>query len=195
MKFDIFATDSIGTKYNVEIQRSDKGAGFKRARYNSSMMDANILEKNKDFDILAETYVIFITENDIIGEGEALYPVGRCFLKTGKIFDDGSHIVYVNGAYRDDSSIGKLMHDFSCTQPKDMNYKLLADRSRFLKEEAEGVAIMCKAMEDMRNQTAKEKAVQIAKKMLQNGKLSLEEVAECSGLTVEEVKELTLQPV
>lgn len=79
VRFDVLATDSRGTKYNVEVQRADKGAGFKRARYNSSMMDANILVKNKDFDALAETYVIFITENDVIGKGEALYPVGRCF--------------------------------------------------------------------------------------------------------------------
>lgn len=32
-----------GQTINVEIQRSDKGAGRKRARYNSSMMDANLL--------------------------------------------------------------------------------------------------------------------------------------------------------
>ena len=29
-------------------------------------------------------------------------------------FGDGAHILYVNGEYRDDSAIGKLMHDFNC---------------------------------------------------------------------------------
>lgn len=114
-------------------------------------------------------------------------------MKTGELFDDGSHIIYVNGAYRDESPIGKLMHDFSCTQPKDMNYKVLADRSRFFKEEEEGVAIMCKAMEDMRNQTAKEKALQIAKDLIANG-VAFEIIAECCQLTVEEVKALEPQP-
>ena len=56
------------------------------------------------------------------------------------------------------------MHDFSCTQPENMNYKILADRARFFKESKEGVAIICKAMEDMRNQTLKEGMIDIAKK-------------------------------
>lgn len=44
VRLDIFATDSSERKYNFEIQRSDKGAGVKRARYNSSIIDANILD-------------------------------------------------------------------------------------------------------------------------------------------------------
>ena len=44
VRLDIFATDSSDRKYNFEIQRSDKGAGVKRARYNSSIIDANILD-------------------------------------------------------------------------------------------------------------------------------------------------------
>ena len=31
------------------------------------------------------------------------------------------------------------MHDFSCTNPKDMYYKILADRVRYFKEDEEGV--------------------------------------------------------
>ena len=112
---DILATDSTGAKLNVEVQRSDKGAGRKRARYNSIMMDANLLKKGEDFDKLPETWVIFITENDVMGKGLPLYPIERCFLGTGERFEDGSHILYVNGAYRGDTPIGKLMHDFSCT--------------------------------------------------------------------------------
>ncbi len=65
VRLDILATDSTGAKLNVEVQRSDKEAGRKRARYNSSMMDANLLKKGEDFDKLPETWVIFITENDV----------------------------------------------------------------------------------------------------------------------------------
>lgn len=116
----VLATNSVGHKFNIEIQRADKGAGRKRARYNSSMMDANLLEKGEDFEVLPETFVVFITENDVIGKGQPLYRIERCFLETGESFDDGSHILYVNGAYRDESPIGRLMHDFSCTNPSDM---------------------------------------------------------------------------
>lgn len=194
VRFDILATDSTGAKINVEIQRADKGAGRKRARYNSSMMDANLLKKGEDFDKLPETWVIFITENDVTGKGLPLYPIERCFLGTGERFEDGSHILYVNGAYRGDTPIGKLMHDFSCTDAADMYYGTLADRVRFFKESKEGIEIMCKAMEDMRNESLQEgiregmKAT--ARRMLAAGKYALEEIVNISGLSLEEVKQL-----
>ena len=194
VRLDILATDSTGAKLNVEVQRSDKGAGRKRARYNSSMMDANLLKKGEDFDKLPETWVIFITENDVMGKGLPLYPIERCFLGTGERFEDGSHILYVNGAYRGDTPIGKLMHDFSCTDAADMYYGTLADRVRFFKESKEGIEIMCKAMEDMRNESLQEgiregmKAT--ARRMLAAGKYALEEIVNISGLSLEEVKQL-----
>ena len=190
VRLDILATDSTGAKLNVEVQRSDKGAGRKRARYNSSMMDANLLKKGEDFDRLPETWVIFITENDVMGKGQPLYPIERCFLGTGERFEDGSHILYVNGAYRSDTPIGKLMHDFSCTDAADMYYGTLADRVRFFKESKEGIEIMCRAMEDMRNQTLKEGAINSAKRMLADGILTLEKIAEYAGLPLDEVKKL-----
>ena len=194
VRFDILATDSTGAKINVEIQRADKGAGRKRARYNSSMMDATLLKKGDDFDNLPETWVVFITENDVIGKGLPLYPVERCFLGTGERFEDGSHILYVNGAYRGDTPIGKLMHDFSCTNAADMYYTTLADRVRFFKESKEGILIMCKVMEDMRKESlqegVKEGAINTAKRMLTDGILTLEKIAEYAGLPLDEVKKL-----
>ncbi len=190
VRLDILATDGTGAKLNVEVQRSDKGAGRKRARYNSSMMDANLLKKGEDFDKLPETWVIFITENDVMGKRLPLYSVERCFLGTGERFEDGSHILYVNGAYRSDTPIGKLMHDFSCTDAADMYYGTLADRVRFFKESKEGIEIMCHAMEDMRNQTLKEGMKEVALRMLAAGKYALEEIVNISGLSLEEVKQL-----
>ena len=137
-----------------------------------------------------------------------MYPVERCILPTGEKFDDGSHILYVNGAYRDETPIGKLMHDFSCTDPADMYYDVLAERVRFFKESRKGVAIMCKAMEDMRNECWKEGMERGMKegmergmkegikttvlRMLEVGKYALEEIAEISGLPLEDVKELQM---
>lgn len=72
VRLDIHAIDSVEKKYNIEIQREDKGAGSKRARYNSSVMDANSLRAGADFDELPETYVIFITESDVIGGNEPI---------------------------------------------------------------------------------------------------------------------------
>lgn len=190
VRLDVLATDSTGRKINVEIQRSDKGAGRKRARYNSSMMDANLLQKGEKFDDLPETYVVFITEYDVLGKGKPLYHIGRYIFDTGESFEDGSHILYVNGAYRDETPIGKLMHDFACTDPANMYYGELAERVRFFKESKEGIAIMCKAMEDMRNQAALERVKAVVYRMLAAGRYSLEEIADMTELSLDEVKEL-----
>ena len=131
VRYDVLATDSEGRKYNIEIQRSTEDADPRRARYNSSMLDVNSLPKGADYDALPETYVIFITEHDVFGRGKPVYKVERRFEDNGEVFDDKAHIVYVNGAYRGDTPVGKLMHDFFCTDPDDMNYKVLADRVRY----------------------------------------------------------------
>lgn len=198
VRLDVLATDSEGRKFNIEIQRSDKGAGRKRARYNSSMMDVNLLEKGYDFEALPEIYVIFITENDVIGLGEAIYEIERCFVKSGKRFGDGSHILYVNGSYRDDSPVGKLMHDFSCTDPSDMCYNVLADRARFFKESKEGIAVMCKVLDDMRRQSYQEGMAEgknknrkeTALNLLKLGTISLDDISFATGLSLDEVKKL-----
>ena len=54
----------------------------------------------------------------------------------------------------------------------------------------EGVAIMCKAMEDMRNQTLKDGMIDVARRMLADGTLSLEKIAEYSALSIEEIEAL-----
>ena len=198
VRLDIVAVDSKGRRMNVEIQRSDSGAGWKRARYNSSMMDINLLEKGDKFDDLPEVWVIFITEHDVIGEGKPLYRIERCLVDTGKVIQDGSHILYVNGAYRGDTPLGKLMHDFSCKNPAEMNYKELADRVRFFKESKEGVAIMCKAIEDMRRQERQEgfeegkgeNMKEVALRMLRAGKYALDEISDMSGLPLDEIQSL-----
>ena len=153
---DIDATDSENTEIDIEIQRADKGADRKRARYHSSILDAHLLSSNEDFKDLPETYVIFITENDVIGGNLPIYTIERQITNLGQPFSDGEHIIYVNGADKNSATeLGKLMHDFFCTEPNDMHFKQLADKVRYFKEDDKGVAAMCKVMEDMRNETAK----------------------------------------
>ena len=110
-------------------------------------MDARELAKGADVSALPETWVIFITENDLYGAGYPLYHVERIIEELHRPFDDGAHILYVNGANRDDTPLGRLMQDFFCESPKKMNYKELADRADYFKAEAEGVNIMCELME------------------------------------------------
>ena len=189
---DVHAIDSTDKEFDVEIQRKDAGAGAKRARYNSSLLDAHILKSGDNTEDIPDSYVIFITENDVMKGNQPIYPVER-YVTIGEnkvLFGDGSHIIYVNGKYRGNDEIGKLMHDFSCTNPDDMNYEALAKMARYFKQDEKGVAKMCKIMEDMRNEKAKEVRIDNALRMIKDGELSLEKIALYSGLSVDEVKEL-----
>ena len=183
---DAYGTDADGKRYDLEIQRQEKGADPHRARYHSSVMDVENLRSGQEFRELPDTYTIFITEKDFYGKGMPIYPIERINLATDKPFEDGEHILYVNGQYRGDSDIGKLMHDFNCSSADDMNFELMAERTRYLKENPKGVEEMCKVMEDMRNESLKE----VAKRMLSDGMLTLEKISEYVGLPLEEVNKL-----
>ena len=130
---DVHAADSTDKEFDVEIQKKDAGA--KRARHNSSLLDAHILKPGDDTENIPDSYVIFITENDVMKGKQPIYPAER-YVTIGEskvLFGDGSHILYVNGKYRGNDEIGKLMHDFSCTNPDDMNYEALAEKARYFK--------------------------------------------------------------
>ena len=201
---DVHAVDSTKKEFDVEIQRSDAGAGAKRARHNSSLLDAHILKPGDDTEDIPDSYVIFITENVVMKGNQPIYSVER-YVTIGEnkvLFGDGSHILYVNGKYRGNDEIGKLMHDFSCTDPDDMNYKALAEKARYYKQDEKGVATMCKIMEDMRNEAAREAAQkaelksarETAERLIKKGKMTLEEIAECVPLlSLEELREIEMK--
>ena len=198
VSLDILATDEGGRVYNIEVQRSDKGAGAKRARYNSSLIDANITEPGDNYENLNETYVIFITEHDVLKAGQPIYHIDRMIQETSASFGDGSHILYVNAQIKDNTALGQLMHDFACTKAEEMHYPILAKRVRYFKEEQEGVATMSRIFEEIKREaaqeaarkTAREKSIQVARRMLMMGKYSYEEISAISDLTMDEVKAL-----
>ena len=73
---------------------------------------------------------------------------------------------------------------------KDMFYLAPANRVLYFKHDAKRVETMCRAMEEMRNETVRERNIEIAKTMLASKKLSYEDIALFSGLTVDEVRSL-----
>ena len=165
---DAYGTDSDGKKYDLEMQKAGDGADPHRARYHSSVLYVENLHSGQEFKDLPDTYTIFITEKDFFGRGKPVYPVERINLAAGSFFEDGEHILYVDGEYRGDSDLGRLMHDFNCTRADDMEFELMAERTRYLKENPEGVRQMCKVMEDMRNETWNEATERVILQSIQN---------------------------
>ena len=71
---------------------------------------------------------------------------------------------------------------------------MCTDRTRYLKESPKGVSEMCKVIEDMRKEEREEGRMEgmkeVAKRLLAEGTLTLEKIAECAGLSLDEVKKL-----
>ena len=243
VRLDVYAIDSQGVRYDIEVQRSNRGAIPKRARYNSSLIDGKILIPDEDYSRLPESYVIFITEHDILQKGLPIYHIDRRINETNDEFGDGAHIIYANAKIRDDSPLGKLMEDFTRTDPREMHYSLLKEKAGHLKFEEEGVNHMCDFLEELRQEGRKEAeeeakikiaeanakaeaaeqaanakaeaaeakaeaaeakaeaaeakikieiknfAIKNALRMLVGGKLTLDEIAEYTNLSLDEVKE------
>lgn len=156
IRMDAHIRDVDDTHYNVEIQRQDKGAAPRRARFYLGLLDSANLNPGEDFDKLPETYIIFITERDVLGHSLPLYHIERVIQETGEFFQDGEHIIFANGAYQGDDPVGRLMADFRTPRPEEMHYPPLAKTAEYFKNHEEGVATMCKEMEKFRDKGIKE---------------------------------------
>ena len=170
-----------------------------RLRYYSSMTDTRLLKSGTNYGDLPDSYTIFIMENDIGKRGQPFY----CFKRWDgtREMEDGSYLFYVNGEYEGDDPIGRLMHDFRCTRAEDMYYPVLAERVKYLKESEEGKKFMGSVFDQCLEEVAREaekKAIEktskeIARRMIARGDRKEEEIAEDVGLTLEEVRELSVQ--
>ena len=188
---DIYAKDGDGKIYDIEVQRATSGADVHRARFHSSMIDTKMLKAKQEFKEIHDSYVIFITASDVVGAGRSLYHINRVIEETGAYFGDGSHIIYVNGSYKDDNDpVGKLMHDFRCLSSVDMFYPVLAKQVKYFKETEGGQEIMCQVFEELAEKRVTEEKKAFARRLIVRGKQTLEEIAEDTDLPLEEVREL-----
>ena len=94
-------------------------------------------------------------------------------------FEDRQNILYVNASYKSDDDIGRLMHDFLCSDPDDMYTEILADKARYLETDPKGVDIMCKMMEDLRAESIQrgidQSRVESIKNLMQTLKLTAQQ--------------------
>ena len=177
-QLDILAEDENGRRFNVEIQRADEGAPAKRARFYSSSLDTVFLKAGRDYEELPETYVIFITENDVLQRNLPIYNIDRYIGQNMELFKDGSHIIYVNSQIQDDTPLGKLMQDMYCTDPAKLNYKEFAPQMEFLKHSKDGEGEMRDLFEEYAHQVGQQIGQQLGQKI--GEKIAKEKVKEAT---------------
>ena len=152
---DCVVRDADGKQFDIEIQQDVEGASPKRARYHSGLMDMNTLNAGQDFDELPETYVIFITRDDVLGYDLPIYHIERKIKEVQADFKDEAYIIYVNSHRQDDTELGRLMRDFHCKNAGDIHSEVLAKRVYELKENQEGVDFMSREMDEIYNDGVK----------------------------------------
>ena len=100
-------------------------------------------------------------------------------------FQDESHIIYVNGEYEGKDSIGDLMHDFACADPDEMRSKILAEKTRYYKQDDKGVRRMSRIVDEIVEETK----LEAARNMLLDG-VPIDKIASWQDLPLETVQQL-----
>lgn len=160
-RFDVLAEDSNGKIYNIEVQNSNEGAVPRRARYNCEKLDELVIRKGMAYNDYPETYVIFITQNDVLGDGLPIYHIRRYIEENGKLFDDGQQIIYVNGENTDTSTaLGQLMADMQQKDAAKISNKILADKMNILKK-GRTFETMCREIEKLTADVTAEVAAKV----------------------------------
>jgi predicted transposase/invertase (TIGR01784 family) len=226
-RLDALAVDEDDNLIDIEVQRISSPILVKRARHYTSLLDSNTLKKGESWEDLKQTFVIFITEHDFRGKNLPAYRAHRLFLdaleENNRASCDETHFIFVNGAYRGDDPIGRLMSDFQETDTHQFHNKLLAERVKFLKQTNAGRKEMSSLEQLMKKTYAdgesegiikgeiegrkqgeiegrkkgiEESSVNTAARLLNQGVLSADQIAEATGLTRERILQLqTQQPL
>ena len=116
--FDALCFDGCGNMYDVEVQKGHFEDLPKRAAFYEAMLTVHSLGSGgRNYGRMPKRVVIFICDGDVEKRGEAVYDYSRRSAD-GMILGDGGRIVFVNGEYRADGAIGRLMADMDGSQGK-----------------------------------------------------------------------------
>lgn len=213
VRLDVVGMDKKGKLYYAEMQKRNTGNLIRRSRYYQAQLDVSLLEPGStDFNLLNDSLFIMIAPFDIFGRGLYRYTFEEVCRECPDLkLDDGAVRVFINtkGTNREDFSQEFLNFMKYLENTTDEN----AERSeskrirkihekvcRIRKSEKAGIKYMQRweeleyAKQDGREEGIKEgikeNALNTAKRMLEDGKLTIEKIAEYAGLPLDEVKRL-----
>ena len=143
---DVWARDAAGALHDLEVQRGTT-VDARRLRFHSAAMDVDFMRPRTPFSALPEQWVIMVIERDARGGA-----TGRRTFENrdadGNLLGDGCRKLVVDGSYRGDDELGRLMADFCEADPTRISDGMLRERVQWLKESEEGVSHMCEIMEE-----------------------------------------------
>ena len=97
IRLDVIAADEDRTHYNVEMQVRYKRNLGKRSRYYHSQIDMEMLQAGLEYDLLPDSYVIFICDFDPFSKKKYYYSFGNfCREEPGLSLNDGNHTIFLS---------------------------------------------------------------------------------------------------
>jgi len=107
-------------------------------------------------------------EKDFRKKGRPAYVVER-YYDDGELYNDESIIIYINGEYRGNDPIGRLMNDFSAVRADAMSNMEFAERMAYLKDTENGRREISGLREKIFEQGMEKGIDSVVLNMLQNG--------------------------
>lgn len=173
------------------------------------MIDLNILEKGENYKNLKRSIVIFVCTFDLFEKGRHIYTFeNRCMQEPGLVLGDDTVKIILNtkGTMDDVSPEMKSLLDFiDGKEPGDDYTRSLAEAVKAVRNnekwrldymtlqmsyQEKFEQGMERGLEQGLEQGLERGKTESAKRMLESGRLSMEEIAAYSGLAVEQVYEL-----
>lgn len=205
VRLDVYVEDDQETVYNIEMQTAMRKEIPKRMRYYQGMIDLNILEKGEHYSKLKRSIVIFVCTFDLFGKGRHIYTFeNRCKedpeLQLG---DDTVRIVLNTKGTMDDVSpeLKRLLSFIDGGEPEDEYTKVLESavqstrnnekwRLDYMTLEMSYKEKYDQGLEDGIEQGIGQGIRKMVVGLLEDGELSLTKIAQMSGLSIDQVKEL-----
>ena len=119
-----------------------------------------------------------------------IYHIERKIEETNTRMNDGMHIIYVNAENQQNTDLGRLMHDFQCTNVEDMYYDRLKEQVRYFKEDERGIRSMCEIWDEVRQEGREEEKIQFITNLWNEGYQDLEMIQKASGLPLTKIKQI-----
>lgn len=217
IRLDVIGMDKKGKLYYAEMQKRNTGNLIRRSRYYQAQLDVSLLEPGStDFNLLNDSLFIMIAPFDIFGRGLYRYTFEEVCRECPDLkLDDGAVRIFINtkGTNRENFSQEFLSFMNYLENTTDENAEKSESRKikkihekvcRIRRSEKAGIKYMQRweeleyAKQDGREEGIKEgikegmkeNALNTAKRMLEDGKLTMEKIAEYAGLSLDEVKRL-----
>lgn len=205
VRLDVYVEDGKGKVYNIEMQTTNNQSIPKRMRYYQGMIDLSILEKGDSYKNLKRSFVIFVCTFDLFGKGRHVYTFeNRCIQDLDiALGDDATKIVLNTKGTMNDVSpeMKSLLNFIDGQEPEDNFTKELAEAVQSVRNNEKWrldyMTLQMSYQEKFEQgleqglvQGVEQEKMESALRMIEAGKLSMDEIALYSGLSLEYVLEL-----